>query len=348
MNKCVLLFLVGLMSITIGCKTDIPEMAYQQEGYSLSPTDSLINRTYDFITFVQKPDYAGEVLTTLMHRAPDSASQKAVLYIHGYGDYYFQYHVGEFFRDLGYHFYALELRKYGRSLLPHQKPNYTRSLKEYFPDIDRAIDYITTSGQETLVINGHSTGGLTASLYAAGGNQKDKIDGLILNSPFFAMDGNALEKAGVALFAGLSRFNKQAYIPLSNRGVYGRTIHQDFQGEWNYNFAWKPITGFPIYYSWLRAIKKGHKEVKDGLELDIPILVLRSDSTFSGGAVAPEAMRADAVLNVSSMQKRSENLGTQVTIEIVEDAMHDVFLSTERVREDAFRKTRLWLMKQPF
>lgn len=342
-NRILATSLLVFIFLMQGCKTDMPEMAYQNPGYALSATDSLINRTYDFVTFVQNPDYEGEVLATLMHRAPDTSSQKAILYIHGYGDYYFQYHVGEFFRNLGYHFYALELRKYGRSLLPHQKPNYTRSMEEYFPDIDRAIAHIAGSGQNTIILNGHSTGGLTASLYADHGKNKGAIAGLILNSPFFAIRGSGLEKAGIALFAGMSRWNKNAYVPMESKGVYGRSIHKDYVGEWDYNMVWKPITGFPLYYSWLKAIRQGHRQVKRGLELEMPILVLRSDSTYSADTLSPLALRADAVLDVEPMQKQAENLGQQVTIAVIEDAMHDVFLSAAPVRNEAFRRTQDWL-----
>jgi len=335
-----------LIFILSSCKTDTPDMAYQEPGYALSETDSLINQSYEVITFEQEPDYSGEVVATLLHRAPDSSGKKAMLYIHGYGDYYFQYHVGEFFRSLGYHFYALDLRKYGRSLLPHQRPNYVRSMTEYFPDIDRALTYIQEAGQETIVLNGHSTGGLTASLYAAQGAKRADIDGLLLNSPFFAFSGSGLEKAGISLFAGLSRFNKKAYLPRESTGLYGRSIHEDFAGEWDYNFTWKPIDGFPLYYSWLKAIRGGHKQVRKGLKLEMPVLVLHSDSSYVGDTLSPQALRMDAVLDVDLIHTRSENLGDEVTIEIVENAMHDVFLSRERVRREAFRRTEAWLNAQ--
>jgi len=334
------LFIVSLWS----CKTDTPEMTYQQNEYPLSTTDSLINREYDIVTLEQEDDYEGPVVATLMHKPPaDSNSTKAVLYLHGYGDYYFQYHIGEFFRDQGYHFYALELRKYGRSLLPHQRPNYARDLHEYFPDIDAALTYITAQRQNTILLNGHSTGGLTGSLYAAQGDQRDKIDGLILNSPFFAFRSKGMEKAGINLFASLGRFYKKAYVPMESEGVYGRSIHKDFKGEWDYNLTWKPLKGFPLYYAWLRAIRRGHRQVKRGLQLDIPILVLRSDKSWREETFAPEAMQADAVLDVISMQARAEKLGSQVDIRVIEDGMHDVFLSPQSIREEAFRQTADWL-----
>ncbi len=39
-------------------------------------------------------------------------TQKAVLYIHGFIDYFFQTEMAEQFNQHGYDFYALDLRKY--------------------------------------------------------------------------------------------------------------------------------------------------------------------------------------------------------------------------------------------
>ena len=58
----------------------------------------------------------------------------------------------------GYAFYALDLRKHGRSLRPHQHPNFCKNVTEYYPEITRSIDVIG----EPVLLAGHSTGGLVA------------------------------------------------------------------------------------------------------------------------------------------------------------------------------------------
>ena len=45
-----------------------------------------------------------------------------MLYLHGWNDYFFQTHVADYLTDLGYDFYAVELRRYGRSLRPRATP----------------------------------------------------------------------------------------------------------------------------------------------------------------------------------------------------------------------------------
>ena len=62
-----------------------------------------------------KKDYEGEVSAAVEYSNLADAST-AVLYIHGYMDYFFQHHLATFFIDKGISFYAIELRKYGSSI----------------------------------------------------------------------------------------------------------------------------------------------------------------------------------------------------------------------------------------
>ena len=59
------------------------------------------------------------MIATLVRRQPKPGA-RAMLYVHGHNDYFFQRHVADFYAGLGIGFYALDLRKCGRSLLPHQ------------------------------------------------------------------------------------------------------------------------------------------------------------------------------------------------------------------------------------
>ena len=61
-------------------------------------------------------DYDGRALATMVRLPAGAASRGAVLWVHGFIDYFFQRHVAERFAMEGYAFYALDLRKHGRSL----------------------------------------------------------------------------------------------------------------------------------------------------------------------------------------------------------------------------------------
>src|SRR3982751_1107486 len=124
-------------------------------------------------------DYDGPVVATLLRLPSAHAERGAVLYVHGYSDYFFQRHMAERFAAEGYAFYALDLRKYGRSLRPHQHPNFCKHVREYYADIDAALEVI---GSEVLLA-GHSTGGLVASLYAHEGAKRAPAPGLRAESP---------------------------------------------------------------------------------------------------------------------------------------------------------------------
>ena len=63
-----------------------------------------------------------------------------MLYVHGYNDYFFQKHAADFYTGLGISFYALDLRKPGRSLLPHQTALPVPA--GVLPEIDAAVDII--------------------------------------------------------------------------------------------------------------------------------------------------------------------------------------------------------------
>ena len=112
-------------------------------------------------------DYEGKVSAVLVSKKAKSETNKAVLYIHGFADYFFNDILADVYNNEGYDFYALDLRKYGRSLLGHQHPNFCKDMSEYFEEMDKAISIIRDrDGHSLLILNAHSTGGLTTSLYA--------------------------------------------------------------------------------------------------------------------------------------------------------------------------------------
>ena len=279
------------------------------------------------------PDYEGTVRITLHEALSEAPSQHAVLYIHGYVDYFFQHHMAESFTAAGIDFYALDLRKYGPSRMPHQHPDYCRDMEEYFPDIDTAIEYIGRTGAGDITLLGHSTGGLLAALYCARGARRDDVARLLLNSPFLELNTSRFVRSVVV----------PAVTPLSVRFPYIKMrsmlprvnfqcVHSSAHGEWDFDLRYKPPGGFPLYLAWLRAVRRGQKQVHAGLGLQIPVLSLCSAATYRGRAWAPEAMGADSVLDAGDIARRSAALGSDVRVERVAGGMHDLVLSPEPVR----------------
>ena len=103
-----------------------------------------------------------------------------MLYIHGFCDYFFQKELADAYVKNGFDFYAIDLRKYGRSYLPNQRINSCRNLNKYFPDIDTALAIIKSEGHSSITINAHSTGGLTTVLYAKQHQENKKYNKCLL------------------------------------------------------------------------------------------------------------------------------------------------------------------------
>src|SRR5688500_18270127 len=148
------------------------------------------------------PDYDGPVSATLVRLPVGDAPRGAVLYVHGFSDYFFQRHMAERFAAEGYAFYAIDLRKHGRSLKPRQHANFCKSLTEYYADISTAFEVIDAP----VLLAGHSTGGLICSLYAHEGAARSQVQALWLNSPFFDWNLPEWRKMQLHLAAAAGRY----------------------------------------------------------------------------------------------------------------------------------------------
>src|SRR5690606_38210582 len=76
-------------------------------------------------TFPQPDDDEAAVVTTLVRYRPGGRPlprrpRLAVVYVHGFADYFIQTELARFWADRGAVFYAVDLRKSGRSIRPHQ------------------------------------------------------------------------------------------------------------------------------------------------------------------------------------------------------------------------------------
>lgn len=292
-----------------------------------------------------KDDYEGRVEASLISRAASGDSKKAILYIHGFVDYFFHDKFADWANSIGYNFYAIDLRKYGRSLLSHQKPNNFRHYKEYFEDFDLATKYIgETEKNIELVLYGHSTGGLLAALYAH--NRQDKIiKGLILNSPFFDFNTPAVLKALIPLISAIGKVFPNLSSPDGLKEGYATSLHKDFKGEWDFSLDWKPIKGFPLNLGWINGIHTAQKELQNGLELNCPVLVMYSSGSVTPGDYSDEMMKTDSVLNVRHIAKHSKALGKNVKKIEIQDGMHDLVLSGKDVREKVYEEMTEFLNK---
>jgi alpha-beta hydrolase superfamily lysophospholipase len=314
-------------------------------------TTDLLGEPYVAETLTLPPDDEGECVATLVSRRAAAPTHRAVLHVHGFNDYFFQTVAADFWVARGYDFYALDLRKYGRSLRPHQTPNFVTDLSEYFAELDVAFERVQErDGHRDVVISAHSTGGLITALWldarrsADEGPDEERVRALVLNSPWLDLHGPLwLRTAGTRVVDRLGARRPAQELPRSVTGLYGRSLHREHGGEWEYDLAWKPLESWPVRAGWLRAVRRGHAAVRRGLSLDVPTLVLSSDRSCHARVWEPDIDCTDTVLDVDLMARRVPRLSTHVTLVRVPGALHDVTLSREPARSRAFDELGRWL-----
>ena len=272
-------------------------------------------------------DYDGAVSATLVRLPGGEAPRGPVLYVHGYNDYFFQAHMARRFAAEGYAFHALDLRKHGRSLRPHQHPNFCRDVSEYYADITRAIEEIGAP----VLLAGHSTGGLVAALYAHEGERRDAVAALWLNSPFFEWRLPDWRRPQVHLAAAIGRFSPFTQSPDKLPRGYTEML---LDAGWEFDTRLKPIEAFPVFLGWIGAICDAHAKVQRGLSVQCPVLCMHSDE-------------GDVVLNWRHMARYARGLGPDVTVLAFPGGLHDLVLSRQEIREEVFRQLFAWAARVP-
>lgn len=265
----------------------------------------------------------------------------AVLYIHGFNDYFFQRQLAEKMDSAGYVFYAIDLHKYGRSYRDGETMGELRDIQEYYVELDSAIAFIRKIEGDSmpLVMLGHSTGGLIACLYAADRDNGAGFAAIVLNSPFLEMNyGWPMRKLVVPVFSAVGALLPGLGIPRSANENYDKSLLKTDYGEWEYDSKLKVRGSLPVDFGWLRAIHQGHVRVQAGLRLVPPVLVMHSGCSYHDDDWSEEYTHCDGVLDVEHIREYGRNLGPSVQLEEIEGGLHDLFLSRLPARDNAYRK----------
>lgn len=305
------------------------------------------------------PDDEGDIVATLVGRGPQTGKARGdttgahhtVLAVHGYTDYFFHTELADHFANRGFAFYALDLRKCGRSRAPGQTPHFITDLARYDTELEHSLSIINEQNRSAKVlVYGHSAGGLIVSLWLDRLRQRGEITragvtGLVLNSPFLDLQGPAILRLPLtsAFFAAMARMRPKWVARPPKEGGYGCTLHRDYDGEFDYNLQWKPVGGFPVTFSWIHASRRGHARLHRGIDVGVPNLILCSDHTVREKADPATLHRGDAVLDVTHITRWAGCIGNRSTVIAVADAKHDVFLSLPQPRQMAYRRLDLWL-----
>lgn len=284
------------------------------------------------------------------------------LYLHGWNDYFFHVELAREISRLGGAFYALDLRRYGRSWREGQMLGWITSLTQYDEEIGLALATIRAErGREVdVVLCGHSTGGLTACLWAD--RHPGALSALVLNSAWLEIQGSEpVRLAGEPVINSLARRDPHRPIPLPS--FEPSTLFsmvdgwKERDGElpdaswaedpyvtgWTVDRRWKVEPTAPIRPGWLQAILAGHARVAAGLDIRCPVLSMSAARSRLGVTWSPRARGADTIIDADATVRRAVGLGKLVTIARFDDGVHDLLLSAPPVRAQVYGALRRWM-----
>lgn len=276
--------------------------------------------------------------------AQDEFPRGIILYLHGYNDYFFQKELAEKADSAGFAFFAIDLHYFGRSYREGDPRTDMRSLTEYFGELDSAIALskriVQQSGVDLpYILIGHSMGGLNLSLYAA--HRPDThFNAIVLNSPFLEMNFNwAVRNLALPVVSGLGRLFPDVALPGTGDPNYANSLYKSRKGEWDFDTTLKTFARPKQYLGWVRGVHLGHNEIKEGLHIKAPILVMHSDCSIDSKEWVEEFTHCDGVLNHEQIAEQAPNLGENVTTVTIPDGLHDLYLSPKPVRDKAYEET---------
>lgn len=297
------------------------------------------------------PDGEGPISATLVrHEDAPAEPVAALLVVHGLSDYFFHTHLAEFLSARGIATYGVDLRKCGRSRRDGLTPHFTTDLESYDDELDQSLAVITAEhpGLPVLVA-AHSTGGLIVPLWLGRRRDRGELDpvmGVVLNSPWFQLD--VPDRARVLLdpvIQTLGSARPYYRLPLKTSDRYVASTHVDYDGDFQYDTTLKPPGGVGVRAGWLAAVRRAQRRLQSGVNLPLPVLMLRSTASSVGprGRDGELDVDTDLILDVRSMERFADCVSDRVTDVPVDGARHDVFLSRADVLEVVFGHLGDWL-----
>ncbi len=368
-------------SLDSGIKV-LAQMQDLRESYANASVDSSLGTPFRRYAMHTMPVYGKEFHSTLIEypygssKRTDSLAAKPahgiILYVHGYNDYFFQRELAEKADSAGYAFFAIDLHYCGRSLMPGDARGDMRNMREFFAELDYAVELarvITkeraeslalmseqaniadTTGRERrlldvsrradslpMVLMGHSQGGLLTAFYADQ-RPEEKFAALVLNSPFFDFNFNWLVRnLAIPVVSEIAILLPDFSIGSSGNPNYAYSLDRKYYGEWLYNTEWKSESRPEQFLGWVRAIHKAQQELHRGFHINSPTLVMHGDCTEKGEEWSENYMHCDGVLDVEHIEKWAPKVGPNVKTETVAGGLHDLFLSRKAVRDEAYAK----------
>ncbi|CAE8598581.1 unnamed protein product [Polarella glacialis] len=256
---------------------------------------------------------------------------KCLLWFPGRNDTFMHPHVAPMLDACGLDLYVVEHRRLGRSQIGASKADFALTshvvdFKTFLEEQDAGIGFALEGEKkyEKVALYARSTGGIEASLYVRSGKYKDRIDALVLNSPFldFGMGGaNEMLCDAMDELMPIMSFLKgkdaaaEADMPGTSGGTpkpssYGASIYSQYPScdlrcrNWITN---RMTAGF------VAASAQLHDELQKMEATAIPTLVCYSDG--------------DSCLDGKEVAQRAKFLSSDVTPFFLANGRHDLLLN---------------------
>ena len=316
---------------------------------------------FEYSTYDLGPDPDGEtdiVATAIRYCPAEPASPQyqqwqqrpALLWVHGMTDYFFGAHIAEYFHQQGYAFYAIDLRKCGRSHRSGQRWHYISDLSWYGEELS-AVATMIAQHHSSITPIAHSTAGIIVPVWLdeirrTQPHLHSAINTLILNSAWLGM--MKLSDLTVTLLSpvihALARVCPHLPFPGGKLSTFGDSIHSSRYGEFDFDTTFKPLAGHKKYLGWLSSVLRYQAKIQRGdINVGVPVLSLRSVYSRLSQPYAPAADTADVVIDTEQTATWAPKLSSQVTDVPILGARHEVFLSLAPAREIAFARSTEWL-----
>ena len=285
----------------------------------------------------------GELVFTVIRRLSIIAtSSRCVVYVHGWSDYFFQTHLADAYLAKGIDFYAVDLRRCGRSNRDGNRRNYVDDIGDYGAELAEVIRLATVDGHDRVILHGHSMGGLVSCIFAARHQGASNIALLILNSPWLDVKLPLFRRIiwWITKHFGHRFAHKEIKGDITS---YVDSIHSDYRGEWTFDLAWKPREGEVVYPGWAQAVALAQAELHQGLGIEVPVLVQHSDRSTANDEWHDDLMITDSVLDIAQIHRWSSSIGPNVTVQTIPNGMHDLVLSAEPGRAQMLQQLFAWV-----
>ncbi len=203
----------------------------------------------------------------LFYKYVEKKSTITVIFTHGYGEYSKRYQLlYDYFLSKDYSCLMYDLRGHGNS---SGVRGHVNDFNDYLDDLDVMVKFIKSKKPlDTIILGGHSLGGLITLLYSI--KNSEKIDGVFLSSPYLklAMRVPFIKKQASRVLSKILPSIKM------KSGIDASKLNHDSQSVKDYLLD--PMVHKVVTPRWFTETEKAQKEVEKKIKkLKIPLFFMQ-------------------------------------------------------------------------